>query len=139
MREIGKIYGATIGCPQIVGTPEQVADQMEAIIDETGGDGFNITPSTMPGSLTEFVDGVVPILQKRGLTSSGVHGTDVQGAFATGGVRVRRGIDTTNPLLGVGGRPTVGRRTGWVPYPRETHPTATQHPSQEGTVNVLPI
>ena len=31
MREVGKIYGATIGCPQIVGTPEQVADQMEAI------------------------------------------------------------------------------------------------------------
>ena len=67
MRDIGKIYGATIGCPQIVGTPEQAADQMEAIIDETGGDGFNSTPSTMPGSLTEFVDGVVPILQKRGL------------------------------------------------------------------------
>ena len=74
MREVGKIYGATIGCPQIVGTPEQVADQMEAILDETGGHGFNITPSTMPGSLTEFVDGVVPILQKRG-----VHRTEYTG------------------------------------------------------------
>ena len=25
MREVGKIYGATIGCPQIVGTPEQLS------------------------------------------------------------------------------------------------------------------
>ena len=66
MREVGKIYGATIGCPQIVGTPEQVADQMEAILDETGGDGFNITPTVMPNNLKEFVDEVVPVLQKRG-------------------------------------------------------------------------
>jgi len=67
MREVGKIYGSTIGCPQIVGTPEQVADEMEAILDETGGDGFNITPTTMPHNLREFVDEVVPILQKRGV------------------------------------------------------------------------
>lgn len=66
LREIGKIYGATIGSPQIVGTPEQVADKMETIIDETGGDGFNITPSLVPGNFEEFVDEVVPILQKRG-------------------------------------------------------------------------
>jgi FMN-dependent oxidoreductase (nitrilotriacetate monooxygenase family) len=65
MRDVGKIYGATIGCPQIVGTPEQVADEMESILDETDGDGFNITPSTMPNSMVEFVDEVVPILQKR--------------------------------------------------------------------------
>ena len=66
LRDVGKIYGATIGCPQIAGTPEQVADQMEAMLEETGGDGFNITPSVMPDSFTEFVDEVVPILQKRG-------------------------------------------------------------------------
>ena len=66
MREVGKIYGATIGCPQLVGTPEQVAGQMEAILDETGGDGFNLTPTVMPNNFKEFVDEVVPILQKRG-------------------------------------------------------------------------
>ena len=54
MREVGKIYGSTIGCPQIVGTPAQVADQMEVMLDETGGDGSNITP-TMPNNLREFV------------------------------------------------------------------------------------
>ena len=47
---------------------------MEALLDETGGHGFNITPSTMPGSLTEFVDSVVPILQKRGIHRTGYTG-----------------------------------------------------------------
>ncbi len=67
MREVGKIYGATIGCPQIVGTPEQVADQLQAMLDETGGDGFNLTPSVMPDNFAEFVDEVVPVLQLRGV------------------------------------------------------------------------
>lgn len=67
LREAAKIYGASVGMPQLVGTPEQVADQMESIIEETGGDGFNITPTYTPGSFEEFVDLVVPILQKRGL------------------------------------------------------------------------
>ena len=67
MREVGKIYGATIGCPQIVGTPEQVADQLQAILDETGGDGFNLTPSVMPDNFAEFVDEIVPVLQQRGV------------------------------------------------------------------------
>jgi len=76
--EVGKIYGATIGCPQLVGTPEQIADQMEAIIDETGGDGFNITPTTMPNNFREFVDEVVPILQKRGRHRRGYSGTTLR-------------------------------------------------------------
>jgi len=78
MREVGKVYGATIGCPQIVGTPEQIADKMESIIEETGGDGFNITPTTMPDNLLEFVDEVVPILQKRGLHRREYTGTTLR-------------------------------------------------------------
>lgn len=66
LREIGKRYGATVAMPQIVGTPDQVADQMEDILEEAGGDGFNITPTYTPSSFDEFVDLVVPILQKRG-------------------------------------------------------------------------
>jgi len=67
LREAAKIYGASVGMPQIVGTPEQVADQLEILIEETGGDGFNITPTYTPGSFDEFVDLVVPLLQKRGV------------------------------------------------------------------------
>ncbi|HVB81514.1 MAG TPA: LLM class flavin-dependent oxidoreductase [Candidatus Binataceae bacterium] len=67
LREIGKIYGGSVAMPQIVGTPEQVADQMEYIMKEADADGFNITPTYTPGSFDEFVDLVVPILQKRGV------------------------------------------------------------------------
>ena len=67
LRQIGQIYGATVAMPQIVGSPEQVADQMEKIMNEADIDGFNITPTYTPGSFDEFVDLVVPILQKRGL------------------------------------------------------------------------
>jgi FMN-dependent oxidoreductase (nitrilotriacetate monooxygenase family) len=78
LREVGKIYGATIGCPQIVGTPEQIADQMESILEDTGGDGFNITPTTMPDNFCEFVDHVVPILQKRGVHRKEYSGTTLR-------------------------------------------------------------
>lgn len=55
------------GHVQAVGTPEQVADIMEQWFVERGADGFNLMPSTFPGGLDDFVDGVVPILQRRGL------------------------------------------------------------------------
>ena len=44
-----------------------VADQMEAFFGEVGGDGFMLSMIYSPGSLEEFVDQVVPILQKRGV------------------------------------------------------------------------
>jgi alkanesulfonate monooxygenase SsuD/methylene tetrahydromethanopterin reductase-like flavin-dependent oxidoreductase (luciferase family) len=50
----------------MVGTPAHVADQMEAYFDEVGGDGFMLTPIYTPGAVEEFVDRVVPELQRRG-------------------------------------------------------------------------
>jgi alkanesulfonate monooxygenase SsuD/methylene tetrahydromethanopterin reductase-like flavin-dependent oxidoreductase (luciferase family) len=76
MREVGRIHGATSVCPQIFGTPGQVADEMEAMLDETGGDAFYITPTTTPHNLREFVDEVAPILQRRG-----VHRREYTGAM----------------------------------------------------------
>ncbi|MDO9712677.1 LLM class flavin-dependent oxidoreductase [Paracraurococcus lichenis] len=51
----------------VVGTPEQVADVMEAWILGRGADGFNLLPALSPLSVQEFVDEVVPVLQRRGL------------------------------------------------------------------------
>ena len=51
---------------RIVGSPEQVADRMEELLETGGGDGFMIRPHTLPGSYEDFVDLVVPILQMRG-------------------------------------------------------------------------
>ncbi|WP_325049990.1 LLM class flavin-dependent oxidoreductase [Cohnella faecalis] len=51
-----------------IGSPERIADAMEAFIEETGADGFNIGHIIQPGTVESFVDLVVPELQKRGLT-----------------------------------------------------------------------
>lgn len=66
-REAALKWGCAAGMLQIVGTPEQVADQMETIFRETGCHGFNVTPTTNIGSINTFVDEVVPILQRRGV------------------------------------------------------------------------
>jgi FMN-dependent oxidoreductase (nitrilotriacetate monooxygenase family) len=51
----------------VVGTPEQIADHMQAWIDIAGIDGFNLPRTVAPESLEDFVDLVVPVLQERGL------------------------------------------------------------------------
>ncbi|GAA0306358.1 NtaA/DmoA family FMN-dependent monooxygenase [Kineococcus aurantiacus] len=53
---------------ELVGTPESVADQMEAAMAEVGGDGFMLwmQPPTRQ-YVAEVTDGLVPALQRRGL------------------------------------------------------------------------
>ncbi|HWL84482.1 MAG TPA: LLM class flavin-dependent oxidoreductase [Polyangiaceae bacterium] len=67
LRTAAALYGRGVAQPQIVGDPEQVADQLIALADESGIDGFNITPTYTPGSFSEIVDLVVPVLQHRGV------------------------------------------------------------------------
>ncbi|TJZ77315.1 LLM class flavin-dependent oxidoreductase [Chitiniphilus eburneus] len=51
----------------IVGTVEQIADQLQAWFEQGAADGFNVMPPWLPGGLDDFVDLVVPELQRRGL------------------------------------------------------------------------
>ena len=51
----------------VVGTPVQIADRLEEWFTEGAADGFNIMPQALPDSLTDFVDLVIPELQRRGL------------------------------------------------------------------------
>lgn len=67
LRELGKLYGRSILVPQVVGTPGQVADQLETMFREEAGDGFVISPAFLPGAFEEFVELVIPELQRRGL------------------------------------------------------------------------
>jgi len=52
--------------PVLVGGPEKVADMMERWVDEGGVDGFNLAYAVTPGTVTDFIDYVVPELQRRG-------------------------------------------------------------------------
>ncbi|CAN7615705.1 NtaA/DmoA family FMN-dependent monooxygenase [Bosea sp. LjRoot9] len=73
-RDAARVFGASVGMPQLVGTPEQVADQMEHLWRVSGCHGFNITPTTNLKSIEHFVDEVVPLLQAKG-----IHRTDYEG------------------------------------------------------------
>lgn len=53
--------------PVIAGSPKRIADEMEAWAVETGVDGFNLAYTVMPECFVDFVDLVVPELQRRGL------------------------------------------------------------------------
>ncbi|EIK98435.1 putative monooxygenase [Pseudomonas sp. M47T1] len=50
----------------LVGSPEQVADELIGWLDETGLDGFNLARTVTPESYVDFIDLVVPELQRRG-------------------------------------------------------------------------
>lgn len=60
---------------EMVGTATMVADHMQQWFDSGAADGFNIMFSHLPGGATEFVDQVVPELQKRGLLRTEYAGT----------------------------------------------------------------
>jgi FMN-dependent oxidoreductase (nitrilotriacetate monooxygenase family) len=67
LRDIGKLYAQGVMLPQFVGTPRQVADMLEHSWREEEADGFMISSATTPSAITDFLGGVVPELQRRGL------------------------------------------------------------------------
>jgi alkanesulfonate monooxygenase SsuD/methylene tetrahydromethanopterin reductase-like flavin-dependent oxidoreductase (luciferase family) len=67
VRELIRELAGGGGHRVIVGTPEQVADDIERWFKGEAADGFNLMPDALPDGLAAFVDGVVPILQRRGL------------------------------------------------------------------------
>jgi len=66
VREAALIYAQGMGMPVAVGTPADIVDQIEAYTDEGGADGFMLAATYTPGCFEEFVDMVVPELQRRG-------------------------------------------------------------------------
>ena len=66
-RQLLEIFELGGRYPAIVGTPAQVADELQSWVDETGVDGFNLSRTVVPESYEDFVDLVVPELQSRGV------------------------------------------------------------------------
>jgi FMN-dependent oxidoreductase (nitrilotriacetate monooxygenase family) len=66
VRQLAQIAGSYGGLA-MVGTPATIADQMEEWLFSDACDGFNIMFPWVPGGLDDFVDRVVPELQRRGL------------------------------------------------------------------------
>lgn len=66
LRELYLSLATARGHRTVVGTPEQVADAIGEWFHGGAADGFNIMPPVLPTGLTDFVDQVVPVLQRRG-------------------------------------------------------------------------
>lgn len=67
IRQLARHFAGARGHWRIVGTAEQVADELQARFEGGAADGFNVMPSYFPGELDAFAMLVVPELQRRGL------------------------------------------------------------------------
>ncbi|MBM2710654.1 LLM class flavin-dependent oxidoreductase [Mesorhizobium caraganae] len=67
IRQLARHFAGARGHWRIVGTPAQIADELQARFEGGGADGFNVMPSYFPGELDAFATLVVPELQRRGL------------------------------------------------------------------------
>lgn len=78
VRDLLKALGGGVGHRIIVGTPEQIADDIAAWFAAGAADGFNLMPDVLPSGLATFVDEVVPLLQKRGIFRRDYEGTTLR-------------------------------------------------------------
>jgi FMN-dependent oxidoreductase (nitrilotriacetate monooxygenase family) len=77
IRQLATIAGSYGGLA-MVGTPKMIVDQMEEWFFGEACDGFNIMFPWVPGGLDEFVDRIVPELQRRGLFRTEYEGTTLR-------------------------------------------------------------
>jgi alkanesulfonate monooxygenase len=62
----------------VIGTADEIADVMQAWFMQGACDGFNITPPYLPGGCEDFVELVIPVLQRRGLFRTAYAGTTLR-------------------------------------------------------------
>jgi FMN-dependent oxidoreductase (nitrilotriacetate monooxygenase family) len=65
--QVARLLGTSQGHRVVVGSPKTIADSMEEWLLAGAADGFNLLCPFFPGPLNDFVDLVVPELQRRGI------------------------------------------------------------------------
>jgi FMN-dependent oxidoreductase (nitrilotriacetate monooxygenase family) len=89
IREIIEHNGIGGRGPVIVGSPAEVADELQAWVNETDIDGFNLSYAVTPGGYRDFAELVVPELQRRGVYKTEyAPGTLREKVFGTGRARL---------------------------------------------------
>ncbi|MEU8506436.1 NtaA/DmoA family FMN-dependent monooxygenase [Streptomyces brevispora] len=66
------------GRQSFVGSPRTVAAELTEFVATGAADGFVLVPHLTPGGLDDFVDGVVPLLQERGVFRSAYTGSTLR-------------------------------------------------------------
>ncbi|TSH93464.1 LLM class flavin-dependent oxidoreductase [Verticiella sediminum] len=78
IRQLYERFAGARGQRTVIGTGEEVADQLQDWFEAYGVDGFLIQPPYLPGGLDEFVDEVIPVLQQRGLFRTEYEGSTLR-------------------------------------------------------------
>jgi FMN-dependent oxidoreductase (nitrilotriacetate monooxygenase family) len=61
-----------------IGTPAQLAESINRLVQEDAADGFILVPHVTPGGLDDFAESVVPLLQERGTYRADYNGTTLR-------------------------------------------------------------
>jgi alkanesulfonate monooxygenase SsuD/methylene tetrahydromethanopterin reductase-like flavin-dependent oxidoreductase (luciferase family) len=77
-RQLLHALGGGAGHRIVVGTPEQIADDIERWFRAGAADGFNVMPDALPSGFDQFVDHVIPELQRRGLFRTEYQGSTLR-------------------------------------------------------------
>lgn len=67
LAQLGRRIAGGRGHYSLIGTPTQIADELQAWFEERAADGFNVLVRHLPGGLEDVALHVVPELQRRGL------------------------------------------------------------------------
>lgn len=78
VRQLAQYVGGSFSTLEITGTPASIADVMEQWLTEGACDGFNVMFPFLPAGLDDFVDKVVPELQRRGIYRREYSGTTLR-------------------------------------------------------------
>lgn len=78
IRQLYMAIAAGNGHRQMIGTPAMIVDHMQDWFENGAADGFNVLATHMPGGLEDFVDMVVPELQRRGLYRTAYEGATLR-------------------------------------------------------------
>jgi N-acetyl-S-(2-succino)cysteine monooxygenase len=85
IRQLAMRAAGARGKNVICGSSVEIADIMEEWLNAGAADGFNVMPPYLPGAFADFVDLVVPELQRRG-----IYRTDYMGATLRENLGLRR-------------------------------------------------
>lgn len=78
LRQLTRFASGARGHLFMCGSPADIADGMEERFTTGAADGFNLMPATVPGGVEDFVDLVVPELQRRGLMRTAYTGATLR-------------------------------------------------------------
>lgn len=67
LAQLGRRIAGGRGHYSLIGTPTQIADELQAWFEGGAADGFNVLVPHLPGGLEDVANFVVPELQRRGL------------------------------------------------------------------------